>query len=51
MSDFEKKILDYKNKLNNTRDLEEVESIKTEIFGKSGFVNSEFKKIGSLIIY
>ena len=33
MSDFEKKILDYKNKLKNTKDLEEVESIRTEIFG------------------
>ena len=39
MSDFEKKILDYKNKLKNTKDLEEVESIRTEIFGKSGFIN------------
>ena len=50
MSDFEKKILDYKNKLKNTKDLEEVESIRTEIFGKSGFINLEFKKIGSLSI-
>ena len=50
MSDFEKKILDYKNKLKNTKDLEETESIRTEIFGKSGFINSEFKKIGSLSV-
>ena len=50
MSDFEKKILDYKNKLKNTKDLEEIESIRTEIFGKSGFINLEFKKIGSLSV-
>ena len=50
MSDFEKKILYYKNKLKNTKDLEEIESIRTEIFGKSGFINLEFKKIGSLSV-
>ena len=50
MSDFEKKILDYKNKLNTTKDLEEVESIRAEIFGKNGFINLEFKKMGPLSV-
>ena len=48
MSDFEKKILEFKNRLNSTQDSTEIESIRTDIFGKNGFLNSQFKKLGSL---
>ena len=36
MSDFEKKILEFKNRLNSTQDSNEIESIRTDIFSKSG---------------
>ena len=48
MSDFEKKILEFKNRLNSTQDSKEIESIRTDIFSKNGFINSQFKKLGSL---
>ena len=48
MSDFEKKILEFKNRLNSTQDSNEIESIRTDIFSKNGFINSQFKKLGSL---
>ena len=48
MSDFEKKVLEFKNKLDQTQDVKLVESIRSEIFGKNGFINQEFKRIGSL---
>ena len=48
MSDFEKKVLEFKKKLSQTQDTKLVDSIRTEIFGKNGFINQEFKKIGSL---
>ena len=48
MSDFEKKVLEFKNKLDQTQDVRLVESIRSEIFGKNGFINQEFKRIGTL---
>jgi len=48
MSDFEKKVLEFKNKLDQTQDVKLVESIRSEIFGKNGFINQEFKRIGTL---
>ena len=48
MSDFEKKVLEYKNKLILTKDKKIIESIRSDIFGKNGFINLEFKKIGIL---
>ena len=48
MSDFEKKVLKFKNKLSQTQDTKLVDTIRTEIFGKNGLINQEFKKIGSL---
>ena len=48
MSDFEKLKVDFKNKLAEARSLKEVNDIRSEIFGKKGFINSEFSKIGSL---
>ena len=48
MSDFEKLKEDFKNKLAKAQSLNELHEIRAEIFGKKGFINSEFKKIGSL---
>ena len=48
MSDFEKKILEFKNRLSGTQDSKEIESIRSDIFSKNGFINSQFKKLGSL---
>ena len=48
MSDFDKKILEFKNRLNGTQDSKEIESIRADIFSKNGFINSQFKKLGSL---
>ena len=48
MSDFEKLKDTLKNKLSEAKTSEEVDIVKTEIFGKNGLINSEFKKLGSL---
>ena len=48
MSDFEKLKEDFKNKLAKAQNFKEVNEIRTEIFGKKGFINSEFKKLASL---
>ena len=48
MSNFEKKFFEYKSRLNNTQDSKEIEIIRTDIFSKNGFINSQFKKLGSL---
>ena len=48
MSEFEKKIAQYKEKINNSKNLRELVVINSEIFGKNGILNSEFKKLGSL---
>ena len=48
MSDFEKLKDQFKDKLFKAKNSQEVDSIRTEIFGKNGLINSEFKKLGSL---
>ena len=48
MSDFEKLKDEFKDKLINAKNSQEVDIIRTEIFGKNGLINSEFKKLGSL---
>ena len=48
MTEFEKKITELKEKLNNSKNLKELLSINSEIFGKNGIINSEFKKLGSI---
>ena len=48
MSDFEKLKEDFKNKLARAQNSKEVDLIRAEIFSKNGFINSEFKKLGSL---
>ena len=50
MSEFEKKISEYKNKLKSSNELKQIESLNAEIFGKNGIINLEFKKIGSLSV-
>ena len=44
MSDFEK----LKDKIAKAKNSQEVDIIRTEIFGKNGFINSEFKKCRSI---
>ena len=39
---------EYLKKLNNNLDIESVNQIKTELFGKNGIVSNEFKKLGSV---
>ena len=48
MSDFEKLKNELKLKLNEAKNSQELDIIRTNIFGKNGLVNSEFKKLGSL---
>ena len=48
MSDFEKLKNQLINKLTEAKNSKEVDLIRTEIFGKNGLINSEFKKLGSL---
>ena len=48
MPEFEKKIIEFKEQLNNSKSLKELLSINTEIFGKNGIINSEFKKLGTI---
>ena len=45
MSDFEKKISEFKNILGETQDAKLIETLKTEIFGKNGLINHELKKL------
>ena len=48
MSDFEKLKNSFKQKILEAKNSKEIESINSEVFGKKGFINSEFSKIGSL---
>ena len=48
MSDFEKLKEQSKVKLAEAKSSQEVDIIRTNIFGKNGLINSEFKKLGSL---
>ena len=44
MSEFEKKIAEYKNKIDSCLNIGELDSLKSEVLGKNGLVNLEFKK-------
>ena len=48
MSDIKNIKNEYLAKLNNNLSLEEINQIKTELFGKNGLISSQFKKIGSI---
>ena len=45
MSDIKNIKNDYLAKLNNNLSLEEINQIKTELFGKNGLVSTQFKNI------
>ena len=48
MSDIKKIKDDYLNKLSNDLNIENLNQIKTELFGKNGKISNSFKKLGSL---
>ena len=48
MSDIKKIKDDYIKKLNQNLDLNSVNLIKTDLFGKNGLLSNEFKKLGSI---
>ena len=48
MSDLKNIKEKYSTKLNNDLSLEEINQIKTELFGKNGIISSQFKNIGSI---
>ena len=48
MSDIKNIKNDYSTKLNKNLSLEEINQIKTELFGKNGLISSQFKNIGSI---
>tara|TARA_B100001115_G_scaffold89357_1_gene65748 strand:+ start:30 stop:1097 length:1068 start_codon:yes stop_codon:yes gene_type:complete len=48
MSDIIKIKEEYLNKLKEISDLKEINQLKSELFGKSGKISNEFKKIGSI---
>ncbi|MDC0046683.1 phenylalanine--tRNA ligase subunit alpha [Candidatus Pelagibacter sp.] len=48
MSDIKNIQNDYLAKLNNNLSLEEINQIKTDLFGKNGLISSQFKNIGSI---
>jgi phenylalanyl-tRNA synthetase alpha chain len=48
MSDLKNIKNDFIKKLNNNLSLEEINQIKTELFGKSGLISSQFKSISSI---
>ena len=48
MSDFEKLKNSFKQKILEAKNSKEITNISSKVFGKKGFINSEFSKIGSL---
>ena len=48
MSDIKKIKDEYLDKLNSDLNLESVNNIKTELFGKNGAISNSFKKLGSM---
>ena len=48
MSDLKNIKEKYNTKLNDNLSLEEINQIKTELFGKNGLISSQFKNIGSI---
>ena len=50
MSDIKKIKDDYIDKLNTENNIDKVNNIKSELFGKNGIVSNEFKKLGLPVI-
>tara|TARA_Y100001960_G_C13953014_1_gene484597 strand:- start:76 stop:417 length:342 start_codon:yes stop_codon:yes gene_type:complete len=48
MSDFEKLVNNFRQKILESENQEEINKINSEIFGKKGFINAEFSKISSI---
>ena len=48
MSDLKNIKEKFNTKLNNNLSLDEINQIKTELFGKNGLISSQFKNIGSI---
>ena len=48
MSDIKKIKEEFINKLKEDLDLNSVNQIKTDLFGKNGKISNEFKKLGSI---
>ena len=48
MSDIKKIKDEYLNKLDKDQNIESINQIKTELFGKNGIVSNEFKNLGSV---
>ena len=48
MSDIIKIKEEYLNKLKDNLDLNDVNQLKSELFGKNGIISNEFKKMGSI---
>ena len=48
MSDIKKIKEEFINKLKENLDLNSVNQIKTDLFGKNGKISNEFKKLGSI---
>ena len=48
MSDIIKIKNDYIDKLNKENNVDKVNNIKSELFGKNGIISNEFKKLGSI---
>ena len=48
MSEFEKKIAEYKSKIKSSSKIEEIDLLRSEVFGKNGIINLEFKKLVEL---
>ena len=50
MSEIEKKIAEYKNKIDTCSKVDELDSLKSDVLGKNGLINLEFKKLSELPI-
>ena len=48
MSEIEKKFAEYKNKINSCSKVDELDSLKSDVLGKNGLINLEFKKLSEL---
>ena len=48
MSEFEKKINEFKNRIKTSSNIEEIETLRLDLLGKNGIINLEFKKLAKL---
>ena len=48
MSDLKKIKNEFFSKLNEKLDIVEINQIKSDLFGKSGLISTQFKKIGTI---